>query len=393
MNPSLEAACAQPLSPLARQGVAEFNRGAYFEAHEAFEAAWQAESAPVREMYQALVQAAAVCLHLKRGNLTGARKVLKRCVGHLETLPPRCQGIEIATLHAALPPLVEAARANAAAGRPLTEGLTFPRLAATPPQSFAGKVALVTGSGRGIGRAIALHFARRGADVVVNFFRNRAPAEETADQIRALGRKALVVKANVGEIADLDTLFEATEKAFGGLDILVHNAASGYNRPAMQQKPRGWDWTMNINARSFLFAAQRAAPLMAARGGGAMVAVSSPGSVRVLPEYVVVGASKAALEAITRYLAVELAPQGIVVNAVSPGVVLTDALKHFATFRGNDIIGEVEAATPAGRLVTPEDVAAVVGFLCTPEAAMIRGQVIWIDGGYSLPMRTAQEAS
>lgn len=393
MTPSPETACAQPLPPAAQQGVAEFNRGACFEAHEAFEAAWRAEKGPLGEMYQALAQAAAVCLHLQRGNLAGARKVLKRCLTHLEALPPHCQGLDLAALRAALPRLVADARANAAAGRPLTADLAFPCLTVTPPQPFAGKVALVTGSGRGIGRAIALHFARRGADVVVNFFRNRAPAEETASQIRALGRRALVVKANVGDLAGLDALFDATKAEFGGLDIFVHNAASGYNRPAMQQKPRGWDWTMNINARAFLFAAQRAAPLMAARGGGAMVAVSSPGSVRVLPEYVVVGASKAALEAITRYLAVELAPQGIVVNAVSPGVVLTDALQHFATFRGNDIIGEVEAATPAGRLVTPEDVAAVVGFLCTPEAAMIRGQVIWIDGGYSLPMRAAQGTS
>jgi len=254
-------------------------------------------------------------------------------------------------------------------------------------QPFAGKIALVTGSGRGIGRAIALHFARGGADVVVNFFRNRAPAEETAEAVRALGRKALVVKANVGEIDDLNTLFDAVQAEFGGLDIFIHNAASGYNRPAMQQKPRGWDWTMNINARAFLFGAQRAAALMAARGGGYMVAVSSPGSVRVLPEYVVVGASKAALEAVTRYLAVELAPENIVVNAVSPGVVRTEALEHFSTFQEGDIIERVVAATPAGRLVTPEDVANVVGFLCTPAAAMIHGQVLWIDGGYSLPMR------
>ena len=260
--------------------------------------------------------------------------------------------------------------------------------ASAASQPFVGKVALVTGSGRGIGRAIALYFARRGADVVVNFFRNRAPAEETAAAIRALGRQALVVKANVGEMDGLDALFAATQETFGGLDIFIHNAASGYNRPAMQQKPRGWEWTMNINARAFLFGAQRAAPLMASRGGGYMVAVSSPGSVRVLPEYVVVGASKAALEAITRYLAVELAPQNIVVNAVSPGVVRTAALEHFSTFQEPGLIDKVIQATPAGRLVTPEDVARVVGFLCTPDAEMIRGQVLWIDGGYSLPMRT-----
>jgi enoyl-[acyl-carrier protein] reductase III len=117
---------------------------------------------------------------------------------------------------------------------------------------------------------------------------------------------------------------------FGALDVLIHNAASGYNRPAMEQRPRGWEWTMNINARSLLFGAQHAVPLMERRGGGAIVAISSLGSVRVMEEYVVVGTSKAALEALVRYLGVELAPHGIRVNAVSPGVVLTGALEHFA---------------------------------------------------------------
>ena len=130
---------------------------------------------------------------------------------------------------------------------------------------FENKVALITGSGRGIGQAIALHFAREGADVVVNFFRNRAPAEATAGQIRALGRRAFVVRADVGQVEGIKTLFAETEKEFGGLDILVCNAASGYNRPVMEQKIKGWDWTLNINARSALFCAQRAAPLMERR--------------------------------------------------------------------------------------------------------------------------------
>ena len=254
------------------------------------------------------------------------------------------------------------------------------------PLLFSGKTALITGSGRGIGRAIALHFARNGADVVVNFFRNRSPAELTAAEIEKLGRRALLVKADVGNLDDLNRLFDETGQAFDGLDIFVHNAASGYNRPALEQKPKGWDWTMNINARSLLFAAQRAAALMEHRHGGSIVSITSPGSIRVMADYVVVGASKAAIESLTRYLAVELSPRNIVVNAVSPGIVETDALKHFDALRqDNGIIQKAIASTPAGRLVTPEDVAEVVGFLCTPAASMIRGQVIVVDGGYILP--------
>lgn len=250
---------------------------------------------------------------------------------------------------------------------------------------FQDKIALVTGSGRGIGKAIALHFARQGADVVVNYFRNRAPAEQTAAEITALGRRAWVVKANLGDLEAIDHLFAEVSSQCGGLDFYVGNAASGYNRPALEQKVRGWEWTLNINARSLVFAAQRAAPLMEGRGGGAIVSITSPGSFRVLPEYVVVGASKAALEAITRYLAVELAPKNIVVNAVSPGIVQTSALEHFAVLRDPTLVGRYAAATPAGRLVSPEDIAQVVAFLCSPAASMIRGQTILVDGGYTLP--------
>lgn len=250
--------------------------------------------------------------------------------------------------------------------------------------SFEGHVALVTGSGRGIGREIALTFARGGADVVINFFRNRAPAEETAAEAEALGRRALVVKANVGDPQDLGRLFAETDAAFDGLDILVCNAASGYNRPVIQQRVKGWDWTMNINARAALFAAQHALPLMRKRGGGAIVNISSIGSFRTLPDYVVVGASKAALEALTRYLAVEWGPYNINVNAVSGGVVATEALKHFEITHDGTLLPEIAAHTPAGRNVTPADIANVVAFLCTPAAAMIRGQVIVVDGGYTL---------
>lgn len=252
-------------------------------------------------------------------------------------------------------------------------------------KTFSGKIVLITGSGRGIGRAIALHFAHLGADVIINYFRHREPAEQVAEQITAIGCKSIVVKANIGDMTQLQKLFAIAEGEFGYLHFFIHNAASGYNRPVLEQKPKGWDWTMNINARSLLFGAQFAAPLMEKVGGGAIVSISSTGSTRVLPDYVVVGASKAAIESVTRYLAVELAPKNIVVNAISPGVVLTDALQFFSSIRSNeDIVERALAHTPAGRLLKAKEVAEITAFLCSPAAYMIRGQVIYVDGGATL---------
>lgn len=248
---------------------------------------------------------------------------------------------------------------------------------------FENKVALVTGSGRGIGKAIALRFASEGADVVVNCFRKRRAAEETADQIRAMGREAIVVKANIGDLDDLNRLFDEAENKFGGIDIFISNAASGTNKTALEQKPKGWDWTMNINAKAFLFGAQRSAKMMDTRGGGHMVSITSDGSKRVVPGYIITGASKAAIDTLTRYLSVELAPLGINVNGVSPGLVATDALQYIDALSDGSVLPRTAKATPAGRLVTPEDVAGVVAFLCSPEAEMIRGQIIVVDGGFS----------
>lgn len=247
---------------------------------------------------------------------------------------------------------------------------------------FSNKVAVITGSGRGVGRAIALNLASQGADVVINFFRNRAPAEDTARAIEALGRRAHLVKADVGEPEGIDTLINESVQAYGGFDILINNAASGYNRPIMEQKIKGWDWTMNINARAALFTSQKAAPIMQQRGGGAIVNMMSIGNLRTLPNYVVVGSSKGALEVVTRYCAVEFSPMNIVVNAVSPGTIDTDALQHFE--QGKQMVAETIKRTPAGRIVTVEDVAKCVAFLCSPDASMIRGQTIIIDGGFLL---------
>ena len=250
---------------------------------------------------------------------------------------------------------------------------------------YHDKIALITGSGRGIGRAIALHFASLGTNLVINYFRNRKSAEDTAKGAEKFGARVEIVKANVGDIDGLTHLAAETERAFGGLDFLISTAGSGYNRPVMEQRPKGWNWTMDINARAYLFLAQQVVPLMEKRGGGSIVAISSPGSIRVLPEYAVVGASKAALEALTRYLAVELAHYNINANAVSPGIVATEALQHFNTLQDEDLLEEVASQTPAGRIVTPEDVAGIVAFLCSPEAEMIRGQIIIADGGFTLP--------
>ena len=253
---------------------------------------------------------------------------------------------------------------------------------AAPEAPLRGKLALVTGGGRGIGRAISLRLARLGADVAVNYLRNADAAEQTVEAARALGVRSEPIRGHVGDPDRVHAMFGVVREQFGALDILVNNAASGVIRPALELEPRHWDWTLNINARGAWLCAQQAAALMAGRAGR-IVNISSLGSGRVLRDYVAVGVSKAALEALTRYLAVEFAPLGIAVNAVAGGLVETDALRYFAEREA--MLNDARARTPAGRMVEPEDLAGVVGFLCTPEADMIRGQVIVVDGGYSLP--------
>lgn len=232
----------------------------------------------------------------------------------------------------------------------------------------------ISGGTRGIGRAIALRFARDGAKrVAIGYMRNDSAANETAEELRALGAEPVLVRGNITSSRVLDEV-----AALGPLDVLVHNAATGVIRPALETDDKHWDWTINANARALLSLARVSAPQMPA--GSSIVAISSLGAQRVLENYILVGTSKAALESLVRYLGVELAPK-IRVNAVSGGVVETGALEHFPNKEEMLAAG---AANPVGRLVSPDDIAGAVAFLCGPDADMIRGQTIVVDGGFSL---------
>lgn len=242
------------------------------------------------------------------------------------------------------------------------------------------KVAMVTGSSRGLGKALAIELAKQGYDIVVNYARSKSAAEETVKEIEALGRKAIMIRANVGDVAKLRVMFEQVKEEFGRLDVFVSNAASGVLRPVMELEESHWDWTMNINAKAMLFGAQEAAKLM--DKGGKILGVSSLGSIRYLENYTTVGVSKAAIESITRYLAVELAPLGIAVNTVSGGALDTEALKHFPN--REELLEDARKNTPAGRMVEIEDMVKTAMFLISDGADMIRGQTIIVDGGRSI---------
>ncbi|MFK2826179.1 enoyl-[acyl-carrier-protein] reductase FabL [Bacillus sp. B190/17] len=244
------------------------------------------------------------------------------------------------------------------------------------------KVALVTGSSRGVGKQIALELAKNGYDIVINYARSKTAALETAEEIEKLGRKALVIKANVGDVTKVKAMFTEIKEVFGRLDVLINNAASGVQRPIMELEEKHWDWTMDINSKALLFCSQEAARLMEETGGGSIVSISSLGAIRYLKNYTAVGVSKAAVEAMTRYLSVELAEKNIVVNAVSGGAIDTEALKHFPN--REEILEDARVNTPAGRIVHIEDIVHAVMFLISEGAYMIRGQTIIVDGGRSL---------
>jgi len=246
---------------------------------------------------------------------------------------------------------------------------------------FQGKVALVTGASRGIGRAIVELLSREGADIILNYLRNEQAAHTVEKILTQQGSRVLTVQANVGNPKEAESLIEVAGREFGKIDILVHNAALGAFKPVSQLRVNQWDLSLDVNAKAFLVLGQTALPWML-KEGGSLIALSSLGSRRYIPNYGAIGISKAALETLVRYLAVELAPKKIRVNAVSGGLVDTDASRAFP--EQEHFWNEVTRRTPAGRIGKPEDLARIVAFLASDEAAWIYGQTLIADGGLSL---------
>ena len=243
-----------------------------------------------------------------------------------------------------------------------------------------GQVALVTGGARGIGRAIAKKLAASGADVAVNYYNSHDEAEALCAELRALGRRAVAIQGSVGVPDSVDEMFDALRTHFDRLDIVVSNAASGVLKPVMEMGLKHWRWCVETNAFAVNLLAQHAVPMM--KDGGRIIAMSSLGAQRAMPGYGFIGASKAALEALVRALAQELGPRGIRVNTVSAGVVDTDALAYFPN--REQLLENFAQRTPAGPVLTPDDVAGAVYLLCLPEAAMITGHTLVVDGGFCI---------
>ncbi len=243
-----------------------------------------------------------------------------------------------------------------------------------------GKHALVTGATRGFGKAIALNLARQGVKVIVNYRRSMTEANDVVKEIKGFGGVAIALRADIGKLPSLEKLFDSIKEEWGQLEIVVANAAFGVPGNMMEATAKYWDITMAASARSLLDMAKLAVPLM--NDYGRIISITSDGGQLVIPGYGVVGAAKAALESVTRGLAYELGPKGIVVNGVLAGLANTKSARSIPG--AVDVMDHAKFHTPLGRIVEPEDIAKVVAFLASEQADMICGHFVTVDGGRNI---------
>ncbi len=249
----------------------------------------------------------------------------------------------------------------------------------SPRDGFDGKIALITGASRGIGRALALSLAARGTTPVINYKRNEDAARETVADIERLGVTPVAIRADIENLDEIDAMFDQVAERFGRLDFFISNASASNFRPIDELKPEHLERTFNLNVRSFVVGTQRATRLM--DRGGRIVVLSSYGSLRTFPTYANLGSAKAALETWARYMAVELAPLGINVNALNPGIVESDSSAYFY---GTGRVASLETVIPKipkQRLASVQEVADCALFLLSPASEYVTGTVLVVDGG------------
>lgn len=253
-----------------------------------------------------------------------------------------------------------------------------------PREEGQAPLCLVTGATRGIGGATAIRLADAGFDVVVHYRRQRDLAEANAERIRSRGRQAYVIQADLESVAEVQSLTDEIASWDRPLNGLVCSAAATAFKTAHEVQPHHLERTYRIVIGSLYQLVQQLSPVMPR--GSSIVTISGTGASHVIPRYSLLGSAKAAQEALVRYLAVELAPVGIRVNGISPGIVATDSTLYYMQGDEGPLMQEARRLTPVGRPGTPEDIAAIVAFLLSPDSAFMVGQVLVADGGLTLGM-------